>query len=344
MSEAALCLLDGGRSDEAAWADTLSRIEHDVYHLPEYVRLDAQLSGGTPIAFRYMDAERFLLVPLVLEQIPGSYLRDAASPYGYSGPASNAGPDETDFWRAAGRAMIETLAADGVISAFVRLHPLLTAPVATLAEIGTIVHHGQTISIDLRQHPDEMWHQTHRTHRNQINKARRAGVTVVFDDWTWLERWVETYHATMRRVDATDFYFFDAEHFRRLRAALGDRVHLAVALDADGELLGGNLFFEYHGLMHTHLQGTRDRTVMHADKLLYDEIRRWGHARGNRVYHLGGGLGGSDDSLFRYKAAFSAGREDFHTWRIVTDPDMFAKLSGGDPTPEMMTSRFPPYR
>jgi hypothetical protein len=340
MAEAAL-----SDPDEGAWADTLSRIDHDVYHLPEYVRLDAQLSGGKPVAFRYMDAERFLLLPLVLRPIPESYLKDAISPYGYPGPASNADPDDLDFWRDAGRALIDTLAADRVISAFVRVHPLLGTPVDALAETGTVVRHGQTVSIDLRQHPDEMWHQTHRTHRNQINKARRAGVTVVFDDWDRLDEWVEAYHATMRRVDATDFYFFDAGHFHRLRAALGDRVHLAIAVDAGGVLLGGNLFFEYRGLMHTHLQGTRDLRVNHADKLLYDEIRRWGHARGNRVYHLGGGVGGSaEDSLFRYKAAFSAGREDFHTWRVVSDPEMFTKLSGGEPTPEMMASRFPPYR
>jgi hypothetical protein len=339
MAEAALM-----GPDEAAWADTLSRIDHDVYHLPEYVRLDSQLSGGEPLAFRYRDAERLFVLPLVLRPVPGTDLRDAVSPYGYPGPAAGAGPDETGFWRDAARALIDTLAAEGVVSAFVRLHPLLATPTAVLAESGTVVHHGRTVSIDLRQHPDEMWHQTHRTHRNQINKARRAGVTVVFDDWDRLDEWVAAYHATMRRVDATDFYFFDAAHFHRLHDALGDRVHLAVALDADGELLGGNLFFEHRGLMHTHLQGTRDLRVAHADKLLYDEIRRWGHARGNRVYHLGGGLGGAGDSLFRYKAAFSAGREDFHTWRIVADPDAFAKLAGGDPTPEMMTGRFPPYR
>lgn len=339
MAEAALL-----GPDEAAWADTLSRIEHDVYHLPDYVRLDAHLSGGTPAAFHYGDAGRFLLIPLVRRAIPGHCRRDATSPYGYPGPVSNAGADDHDFWRDAGRALIDTLAADGLISAFVRLHPLLPAPVDALAGGGTVVHHGQTVVIDLRQHPDEMWQQTHRTHRNQINKARRAGVTVDFDGWDRLDEWVEAYHATMRRVAATDFYFFDAGHFHRLRAALGDRVHLAVALDADGVLLGGNLFFEYRGLMHTHLQGTRDLRVMHADKLLYDEIRRWGHARGNRAYHLGGGLGGADDSLFRYKAAFSTGRVDFHTWRVVTDPAMVAELTGADPTPEMMTGHFPPYR
>ncbi|MEU7907676.1 GNAT family N-acetyltransferase [Actinoplanes sp. NPDC049118] len=327
--------------DDAAWTDALSRIRHDVYHLPEYVRIDAGLSGGTPAALRYDDAGHVLLLPLVLRAVPDTDLRDAISPYGYPGPVSDTA--DAAFWSRAVDAMAESLRTRGVITAFVRLHPLLEAPAAALAHAGTVVQHGETVSVDLSLTPEEMWHQTHRTHRNQINKARRAGVSIVFDDWDRFAEWIATYHATMRRVGATDFYFFTSEHFHRLRAALGDHVHLAVALSAEGELLGGNLFFEYGGIMHTHLQATRDGSTYYADKLLYDEVRRWGRDRGDTVYHLGGGLGGAADSLFAYKAAFAAGRHAFHTWRVVTDPDAFEKLAG-PPSPAAMEGRFPPYR
>jgi hypothetical protein len=162
------------------------------------------------------------------------------------------------------------------------------------------------------------------------------------DDWSRFDDWIATYHATMRRVGATGFYFFPADHFHRLRAALDGRAHLAVAL-LDGEVLGGNLFFSHDGIMHTHLQSTRDGEIRYADKLLYDEVRRWGRDRGNTVHHLGGGVGGAADSLFRYKAAFAAGRHRFHTWRVVTDPRAFEKLAG-TPTPESLRGHFPPYR
>lgn len=336
MPEAALL-----EPEDAAWADALSRVRHDVYHLDEYVRLDAGLSGGTPTAFRYDDAGHVLLLPLILRDVPGTDLRDAISPYGYPGPVSDADPADTAFWSGACRAMAQLLSAHGIITAFVRLHPLLPAPATTLAGAGTVVHHGETVSVDLSLDPAEMWRQTHRTHRNQINKARRAGVTIVVDDWDRFDEWIDTYHATMRRVGAADFYFFTAAHFHRLRAALGEHAHLAVARDGD-EVLGGNLFFEYGGIMHTHLQSTRDGDIRHADKLLYHEIRHWGRQRGNTIYHLGGGLGGADDSLFRYKAAFAAGRHAFHTWRVVTDPDAFEKLTGT--TRPDMAGRFPPYR
>jgi hypothetical protein len=337
MTEAALF-----GSDDDRWTEALNHVRHDVYHRPEYVRLDAQLSGGTAAAFRYDDAGRVLLLPLVVRPIPDTDLRDAVSPYGYPGPVSNADPADTAFWSRAAATLTELLCTRGVVSAFVRLHPLLPLPTAALGAAGTVVHHGETVSLDLTLTHDEMWSQTHRTHRNQINKARRAGVTIAFDDWERLDEWIGTYHANMRRVGATEFYFFGTDHFHRLREALGDGVHLATAV-LDGEMLGGNLFFEHDGIMHTHLQSTRDGAVHYADKLLYDEIRRWGRERGNRVYHLGGGLGGAEDSLFRYKASFGAGRQDFHTWRVVSDPAAFEKLAG-TPTPELLSGRFPPYR
>jgi hypothetical protein len=331
---------------DIGWTDALSRIEHDVYHTPEYVELDAQLSAGTAAAFVYSDGGHVLLLPLVLRPVPDSDLRDAVSPYGYPGPVSDASADDADFWKRACQTMVDLLCAQGIVTAFVRLHPILPAPLDTLGGFGTVVRHGQTVSMDLSLSAEEMWHQTHRTHRNQINKARRANVTIEVDDWSRLDEWVATYHDNMRRVGASDYYFFTADHFHRLRAALGDHAHLAIAY-AGGEVLGGNLFFEYDGIMHTYLQSTRDTGVHHADKLLYDEVRRWGREHGNSVYHIGGGLGGASDSLFAYKAAFSAGRHDFHTWRVVTDPDQYARLVGagaGEPARTTMSGRFPPYR
>ncbi len=48
------------------WADVLRRTDHDIYHLPQYVSLDASVSGGTPAAFWYREE--------------GRRLRDAAHP------------------------------------------------------------------------------------------------------------------------------------------------------------------------------------------------------------------------------------------------------------------------
>lgn len=325
------------------WKETLQLAAHDMYHEPDYVVLDAALYGGAPTAYHYAEPGRQFLMPLIVRDIAGSDHKDALSPYGYPGPIANG---DAGFWGRAAGAMAGTLRDAGIVSAFVRMHPLLDAPLPALAGHGTLVRHGETVSMDLRAGLDEMWSQTRSDHRNHINRARRAGTRVVFDDWDRLGEWVAVYHDNMRRVGAADYYFFTREHLEALHDAVGDRMHLAVALEGD-EVVGGNTFFEYDGIATGYVSSTRRARNRYADELLYDEVRRWCKSRGDTVFHLGGGKGGSNDSLFSYKAGFSPSRHPFHTWRVVTDPVAYAGLvrdrrPAADPAD--LTATFPSYR
>jgi hypothetical protein len=348
--------------DDPEWTDALRQVEHDTYHLPEYVVLDALLTGDRPAAFWYREGGRVFLLPLTLRRVPEppgrldlrsahtkgaeSDRTDAISPYGYPGPVSNADPADREFWGRACAVMRDTLCAHGIVTAFIRLHPLLPVSMSVLGDVGAVVHHGETVSVDLSLSVDEMWHETRSDHRNHINRARRAGVTVVWDEWDRLADWVAVYHENMRRLGASDYYLVPAGHVAALHDALGDRMHLATAL-IDGEVVGGNTFFEYRGFIQGYLASTRRENNHHADKLLYDEVRRWTKSRGNTIFHVGGGVGGAKDSLFSYKAGFSSGRHPFHTWRVVTDRAGYEDLlrrKGLTPDPALMSGHFPPYR
>jgi hypothetical protein len=332
--------------DSAEWSAALTHSAHDMYHEPDYVRLDAKLYGGEPIAFHYAAGGRHFLLPLIVREIPGSDRRDAISPYGYPGPVSNADLGDGAFFDGAGAALLRTLRDEGLVTAFVRLHPLLPVPLGALPKYGTVVRHGETVSMDLRVTEEQMWQQTRSDHRNHINRARRAGTKVLFDDWTRLGEWVEIYHDNMRRVGAGSYYFFTEEHLAALKGRVGERLHLAVAIEGD-EVVGGNTFFEYDGICTGYVSSTRRAKNRYADELLYDEVRQWCRQRGNRVFHLGGGRGGSNDSLFSYKAGFSPCRHPFHTWRVVADPVAYAQLMRDrrpEADPADVSGSFPPYR
>lgn len=354
MSETASCRSTPPAHTEACllppsapqWADVLRRTDHDVYHLPEYAALDAKVTGGTPAAFWYQEEEHAFLLPMIVRGIPDSELLDAVSPYGYTGPVSDAAHEDTGFWRRATEQMVDTLAASGVVTTFVRLHPLLPPPLEVLDDVGAVVHHGETVSVDLSLSREAMWRETRRDHRNQINRARRAGVQVVFDDWERLDEWVTIYHENMQRLGASEYYFFASEHLAALHDAVGDRMHLAVAL-VDGEVVGGSTFFEYRGIVQGHVGSTRHGQGHHADKLLYDEIRLWAKDRGNTILHFGGGVGGAKDQLFSYKAGFASGRHSFHTWRVITHGAAYADLlarRGIPPECADISGYFPSYR
>jgi hypothetical protein len=362
-------LLDPGARE---WKEALEVAGHDIYHLSDYVSLDAALCGGRPAALWYSDTGRHVLLPLIVREIPGTGRHDAMSPYGYPGPIGNAGPGNAGpgnagpgnagpgnagpgdagpgdhpFWERACTAMTSVMREEGLVTAFVRMHPLLPPPpLPVLGQFGTMVRHGETVSMDLTVSVEEMWRQTRADHRNHINRARRDGTRVVFDEWDRLAEWVEVYHDNMRRVGAQPYYFFTYEHLAALHDAIGDRMHLAVALEGD-EVVGGNTFFEYDGIATGYVSSTRRARHRYADELLYDEVRRWCKKRGDTAFHLGGGRGGRCDSLFSYKAGFSPRRHAFHTWRLIADAPAYLSLVRDlrpDADPADVSGTFPPYR
>ncbi|MCW2503243.1 MAG: hypothetical protein JWO79_1527 [Actinomycetia bacterium] len=320
MTEGALCLTTSSR-----WAAALERVPHDLYHRPEYVAFDAEYARGTAAAYCYESGGHVLLIPLVLRPIPGTGSLDASSPYGYPAPVSDT--DDPRFWAEAVSGLVPALREAGAVSCFVRLHPLLPAVREALATVGPVEYHGDTVSIDLRLGDEDAWHHVRANHRRQINRARREGRRIVIGDWSYLTAFTTIYLETMRRVCATEYYFFPPSYFTRLREAAGDRIHLAVALDGD-EPIAGAVIFEDSGIVQYHLGGTRsDRLGEQPSKLLIHEVGRWARERGNTAFHLGSGVGGRDNPLFHFKAGFSPLRHPFHTWRVIADPDRYRQLT-----------------
>lgn len=311
------------------WPDMLRRVRHDVYHLPDYAVIEAaRTPGAVARAFAYCESGRFALLPLVLRPTPLSPHRtDAASPYGYGGPVTNT-PNDDEFTRRMLASLRAVLLEARVVTLFVRFHPLLVGPRGPYSEWGTVLQHGETVSIDLSQSLDRMWSETRRGHRNQINRARRSGLQVIFDDWSQLDAWVLAYRENMRAMGASRRYLFKDDYFVALRKRLRDNVHLTTAVGPDGSFVSGMILFERCAIVQAHLAATwwEHPLGTHAGKLLDDETRRWAKDQGASVYHLGGGFGGEQDSLFDYKAGFSDRRHPFATWRLVVDPSAYEDL------------------
>jgi hypothetical protein len=338
---------------EPRWADFLDHCRHDFYHLPRYVDFCAARDGGTACAAYVRDGEHALLLPLVLRPVNGGAdgcgWRDAASPYGYPGPlvwSSGSTSADQDVVAAALGAVIERLRGEQIVSLFVRAHPLLSPPLA--APAATVVAHGHTVSIDLTRSSDELWRQTAKGHRTEIARAERDGHLARFDDSiASLAHFGSLYRETMTRRDAAAAYHFPDSYFVGLRDAIGDRLRLCV-VEIDGEIAAGGLFVFTRGLVEYHLSATDHRYErQRPTKLMLHFVRSWAAAHGCTRFHLGGGVGGREDSLFAFKAAFSPDRHLFQTLRAVCDEAAFAELvrnSGPDVEPPDLAGFFPPYR
>ena len=326
------------------WSEVLGRTEPDFYHLPGYVSVCAAHEGGEACALLVTDGDRAALIPLILRPGPdGSH--DATSPQGYPGVLV-AGSSDAVWLGAAIARGIEALRARGIVSLYVRLHPILNAEPP--ADVRTLVRHADTIAIDLRLSADELWERTRSRFRSQIGRAERAGVVVGFErDDAAMRAFVALYRATMERIGAAPVFRYGDDYFAGLRAALGEALHIGIARLA-GEVAAVALYVESAGIVHLHLGGSDPRFEReHPSKLLYHRARIWSKERGNTWMHLGGGRGTDDDSLLHFKAGFAGERIAYRTLRTIVAEDRYRELVDGrfpDGVPESAADFFPAYR
>ena len=341
-----LSRLTGMLLDEDApeWDSVLRGAPHDFYHLPAYAALSAVQEGGRASALYVTDGDRRLLLPLLIRAIPGGGF-DAISPYGYPGPIGN-GTDDPAFVRLALAAGYQVLKDAGFVSAFVRLHPLLNR--VSPEGVGVLVYHGDTVSVDLTLPADALWAQTRLNHRRDIVRATRLGFTArMDDDWTHFETFKRLYRQTMERRSASAFYYFSDDYFRRLRDALGSKLHLCV-VEKGGVAAAAGLFVDTDGIIEYHLSGSDSAfQTIQPTKLMIHFVADWARERGDAVLHLGGGVGGVADSLLLFKSGFSPLRHPFATLRIVVDEQEYDRLVAArhpDIDPRRRSGYFPLYR
>jgi hypothetical protein len=206
------------------------------------------------------------------------------------------------------------------------------------------------VVIALEQPSQSLWHQTRRDHRRDINKLKRTGFTASITNTDLdLETFRAIYKATMRRVGASQTYFFSQGYFEDLTRAMAGRLFLCTVKLAERVAAAG-LFTEVSGIVQFHLSGTADDFVSwHPSKLMLHFVREWARDRGNQFFHLGGGTGGPRDTLLDFKSGFSNEILPFYTWDIIADEKAYAalvghNLNGSDPPGVNGSDYFPLYR
>jgi dTDP-4-amino-4,6-dideoxygalactose transaminase len=313
------------------WIEVLRRVaQHDFYHLPQYHRVEERRLNATAHLFTYREGDYLIALPLLLrsaEEMQDGW-NDATSVYGYCGPvASHEGIPEPLVRNFQG-ALKEALVERRVIAAFSRLHPLIVQR-DLLAGLGECRASGQTVSIDLTISLEEQRMQYRRSKKSLIKKRRREGTVACLHDQEkahWSE-FVDIYEETMRRVNAAQMYFFSEDYFSELDRNLGPALQLFVAVIGD-KIAAAGLFTIWDGIVQYHFGATRNEFLkLSPMTLIFDTVRLWANEIGAHAFHLGGGVGAQEDSLFWYKAGFSDRRHDFATWRWVIMPEIYQALS-----------------
>lgn len=251
----------------------------------------------------------------------GRYL-DWETPYGYGGPLTDCIiSDETQALFKS--AILEYCQDHGIVSQFIRFHPLLQNH-DVLPEVIETRYLRDTVYIDTAT-PELIMANMDSKNRNMVRKAQKNGVTVIHRDITDYKPFLAMYLETMKRNGAGDYYIFDSSYFDSLNA-MRNHAFILYAVH-DKTPVSGSVIFYNDRYMHYHLSGTHTeyRKYSPGNLLLY-EAACWAGMHGIKKFHLGGGMS-QNDSLFGFKKQFNKnGRAAFVVGRTVFDEGAYNQL------------------
>jgi hypothetical protein len=328
--------------NKAKWNEVIQSMnDFDFYHLAEYHQLD---DSGAPVLLHYSDGTVDFAFPLILRSVDGTKYNDITSVYGYSGPLSNTSRPARKSIAEFHKDLLHFFDENSVVSAFSRLHPLFPVQEEILESIGDTLDNGLTVAIDLNLSENEQRRQYSQTLKNDINRLKRKSLTVKkAETEAEIETFADIYTETMKRVNASQNYFFDNTYFRRFLETLPSVLYVAYY---EGKIISGSLFTDCNGIIQVHLGATlNDYLYLSPLKYVWDQIRLYGIDKRRNYVHLGGGLGGNRDTLFKFKAKFSHLHFLFKTWRYVHNRETYDRLVCDKCTNDLPDSSFfPLYR
>jgi len=295
---------------------------YDFYHLAEYHQLE---HSGQAMLLYYSSKKTSMALPVILRPINETEYNDITSVYGYAGPLSDCvNPDEQEV-KNFQKELLHFFDTHRIISVFARLHPLFDNQRLLLSGLGKTVDTNQTVGIDLSVPPQEQKRQYAGSLKNQINRLKRKDVLVKKEQTREaIDLFVEIYRENMKRVHASEMYFFPNDYFYRFIKGLPSSLFLAYY---ENKAICGSLFTTCNGIVQPHLSATLNDYLRWSPlKLVWDCIRIDAIENKENWMHLGGGVSGADDSLFQFKTQFSDLRFIFKTWRYIHNESVYTQL------------------
>lgn len=341
---------------DSAWEEALARTPHDVYHTAAFVTTEGRRIDAKPAAVVVTSGEQQLFLPYLIRTCDQfatdspTTISDIVSPYGYPGLLLNDAGRNSDFGSAAWAAVVEEWKTTGICTAFLRMHPILSAGVDELLPNAGLVTTGLTVAVDLQQDEQALWMGLGHNHRRTLQRCQKDGFTARFVPFVeYFEAYRSVYNQTMDRVKADDTYYFDETYFRELSQQ--PNVHCCI-VEKENQLAAACLFLESHGIVQAHLGGSANDYYRQSPfHLCLYQAMLWAKSRGNRWLHLGGGVGGDNDPLFKFKSGFSETRFTYQTARLVLDDQRYRQLvaataaATNNSADELLASDFfPAYR
>lgn len=323
--------------DKPQWDSIVKSFSnYDVYYLHGYVAAFSIHGDGEPVLFYFENNEMRAIYVAMLRDIAsapqfkskietGKYF-DIITPYGYGGFIMDGIVSESSVCQLNNELRV-LMSEQGIVSGFTRFSPVLQNAELSRSFMD-VIDLGKTIAIDLSSE-DIIWENIISKNRNMIRKAVKSGVEIhhTHDKPELFEVFRVMYNKTMDDDNAIDYYYFSNDFYKSIYSDLSSNYELFYAT-LDNEIIAMSIMIFANNKMHYHLSGSKYeyRKLAPSNLLLY-KAALWGKEQGFKIFHLGGGVGSKEDSLFKFKAAFNRNSDyQFSIGKQVFNNEIFKKL------------------
>lgn len=327
--------------------------QYDVYYLSGYTDAFYNNGDGIPMLL-YFELDSMRAINVVIKRDISKSKRfkdyleadtyfDFSTPYGYGGFLVEGDITEKNI-KYLNSIYEDYCEQNNIISEFVRFHPVLNN-VENVKDLYKIVTFGNTIAMDIES-KDKIWANLDSKNRNVIRKAIKSGVKIfwgrskdLFDEFRPM------YNDTMDKDEADDYYYFDEKFYDSILYSL-EMNHLIFYAVYENKIISMAIILFTNGQMHYHLSASNSdyRKLAASNYLLY-MVSKWGNENGFQTLHLGGGVGGNEDSLFNFKKKFNkSSTTKFSIGMKIFDEKKYNYLVGLHSDIDKNSHFFPLYR
>lgn len=306
--------------------------KQDIYFTKKYLNL-YESEKNKALCAMCVDGDNMMLMPYLRGEIRGYY--DFETAYGYGGPVANT--DDENWCHDAFEAIHNFLGENNYVCGFSRFHPLFSNERLIKEFDGKVENNGsaqliydrQTVAIETSQSIEDIWkNQISSKNRNMIRKAEKNQLEYKAEyDFDSYEEFISLYRKTMERLAADEFYFFDDRYFEKLKENLSDCSFLGT-VRKDNKLICAAIFMYSKEYGHYHLEGSDwNYSSLGANNYLLWKTACEMHDFGIKEFHLGGGTSSSqEDSLFKFKKAFSKKLKSFYIGKEIFNVPIYEEI------------------
>lgn len=323
-------------NESEKWTEIVKTFaNYDVYYLPSYSKAFQINGDGEPLLFHF-ENEGLKAINVVMkrdiseieelkEKIVENTYFDLSTPYGYGGFLFEGDVSERNL-KQLDEEYIRYCQKENIISEFVRIHPL-NGNVDSLSEIYDVINLGNTVSIKLASEK-KVWDNYNSKNRNSVRKAEKSGVEIFWGRSPELfDEFRRIYEATMDKDEANAYYYFSDEFYNSILYDLKNESMIFYAV-LEGKIISMAIILYSNNYIHYHLSGSDySYSSYNPSNLLLTEVANWGANNNFKEFHLGGGVGAKQDSLYKFKKKFNKQDDlEYYIANKIFDEELYEEL------------------